>query len=71
LTVRLRILQLDSLFRINHTDPWVGGDVHRTSRTINIQASTAITWRFLLGAMLAVPRPSAESVHSWRKRVQA
>ena len=30
-------LQIDSLFRINHTDPWVGGDAHRTSRTINFQ----------------------------------
>ena len=29
--------QMDSLFRINHTDPWVGGDAHRTSRTINFQ----------------------------------
>ena len=29
--------QVDSLFRISHTDPWVGGDVHRTSRTINFQ----------------------------------
>lgn len=28
---------MDSLFRINHTDPWVGGDAHRTSRTINFQ----------------------------------
>ena len=35
----LGVLQLDSLFRINHTDPWVGGDAHRTSRTINLQAS--------------------------------
>lgn len=28
---------MDSLFRINHTDPWVGGDAHRTSRVINFQ----------------------------------
>lgn len=32
--------QVDSLFRISHTDPWVGGDAHRTSRTINFQART-------------------------------
>jgi hypothetical protein len=33
-------IQVDSLFRISHTDPWVGGDVHRTSRTINFQVPT-------------------------------
>lgn len=33
-----RPLQVDSLFRISHTDPWVRGDSHRTSRTINFQA---------------------------------
>ena len=41
-------LQLDSLFRINHTDPWVGGDAHRTSRTINLQASRATLPRDVL-----------------------
>ena len=30
-------MQVDSLFRINHTDPWVRGDPYRTSRTINFQ----------------------------------
>lgn len=33
--------QVDSLFRISHTDPWVGGDVHRTSRTVNFQVCIA------------------------------
>ena len=33
--------QVDSLFRISHTDPWVGGDVHRTSRTVNFQVLIA------------------------------
>jgi len=42
-SLMLRVLQLDSLFRINHTDPWVGGDAHRTSRTINLQASCAMS----------------------------
>lgn len=32
-------LQLDKLFRINHTDPWVRGDPYRTSRTISLQNS--------------------------------
>ena len=31
------MLQVDGLFRINHTDPWVKGDPYRTSRTISIQ----------------------------------
>ena len=42
LTATACVLQLDSLFRINHTDPWVGGDVHRTSRTINLQARSIV-----------------------------
>jgi len=29
--------QLDSTFRIAHTDPWVRGDAYRTSRTISAQ----------------------------------
>ena len=29
--------QLDSTFRISHTDPWVNGDANRTSRTISLQ----------------------------------
>lgn len=29
--------QVDSLFRVNHTDPWVKGDPYRTSRTISLQ----------------------------------
>jgi outer membrane protein insertion porin family len=28
---------VDSLFRVNHTDPWVKGDPYRTSRTISLQ----------------------------------
>jgi outer membrane protein insertion porin family len=28
---------VDSLFRVSHTDPWLQGDPHRTSRTINFQ----------------------------------
>nr|XP_043612759.1 outer envelope protein 80, chloroplastic isoform X2 [Erigeron canadensis] len=31
--------QIDSIFRINYTDPWIDGDDKRTSRTIMIQNS--------------------------------
>lgn len=31
------VVQLDKVFRINHTDPWVRGDPYRTSRTISLQ----------------------------------
>ncbi|GAA0176415.1 hypothetical protein LIER_29413 [Lithospermum erythrorhizon] len=31
--------QIDSLFRINYTDPWIEGDDKRTSRTIMVQNS--------------------------------
>lgn len=29
--------QIDSIFRINYTDPWIAGDDKRTSRTIMVQ----------------------------------
>lgn len=29
--------QIDSIFRINYTDPWIEGDDKRTSRAITIQ----------------------------------
>ena len=29
-------VQIDKLFRLQHTDPWVNSDKHRTSRTIEI-----------------------------------
>ena len=34
-------VQVDSLFRIAHTDPWVSGDPRRTSRTVSIQNTRA------------------------------
>lgn len=37
LTASVEIGQVDSLFRLVHTDPWVGGDPFRTSRTCSIQ----------------------------------
>jgi outer membrane protein insertion porin family len=37
LTASLEIGQADSLFRINHSDPWVGSDKHRTGRNIYLQ----------------------------------
>ena len=30
-------LQVDSTFRVTHTDPWVRGDAYRTSRTTSLQ----------------------------------
>ena len=33
------LLQTDAMFRVQHTDPWVRGDAHRTSRTTTIQVS--------------------------------
>lgn len=37
LNVSLERGQVDSMFRINYTDPWIEGDDKRTSRSINIQ----------------------------------
>ena len=37
LNVSLERGQVDSMFRINYTDPWIEGDDKRTSRAINIQ----------------------------------
>ncbi|KAA6428034.1 MAG: Outer envelope of 80 kDa isoform 2, partial [Trebouxia sp. A1-2] len=39
LTAALEAGQSDSTFRISHTDPWVRGDPHRTSRTISLQSA--------------------------------
>lgn len=37
LTASVEIGQVDSLYRLVHTDPWVGGDAYRTSRTVSVQ----------------------------------
>ncbi|XVE60025.1 hypothetical protein DITRI_Ditri05aG0093600 [Diplodiscus trichospermus] len=39
LNISLERGQIDSLFRINYTDPWIEGDDKRTSRTIIVQNS--------------------------------
>ncbi|CAH2075762.1 unnamed protein product [Thlaspi arvense] len=39
LNVSLERGQIDSIFRINYTDPWIEGDDKRTSRSIMIQNS--------------------------------
>ena len=39
LSAALEAGQSDSTFRISHTDPWVRGDPHRTSRTISLQSN--------------------------------
>ncbi|CAN6696602.1 unnamed protein product [Malus baccata var. baccata] len=40
LHVSLERGQIDSIFRINYSDPWIAGDDKRTSRTIMVQNST-------------------------------
>ncbi|KAI3429606.1 hypothetical protein D9Q98_005692 [Chlorella vulgaris] len=37
LVASAKLGQTDSMFRVQHTDPWVRGDAHRTSRTTTIQ----------------------------------
>lgn len=37
LNISLERGQIDSIFRINYTDPWIQGDDKRTSRTIMVQ----------------------------------
>lgn len=32
--------QIDSIFRLNYTDPWIDGDNKRTSRTVMVQVFT-------------------------------
>ncbi|XVF69667.1 hypothetical protein PTKIN_Ptkin11bG0100100 [Pterospermum kingtungense] len=39
LNISLERGQVDSIVRINYTDPWIKGDDKRTSRTINVQNS--------------------------------
>ncbi|PNW78727.1 hypothetical protein CHLRE_09g388097v5 [Chlamydomonas reinhardtii] len=36
LSVSAEIGQVDKLFRLQHTDPWVNSDPHRTSRTVQV-----------------------------------
>lgn len=44
--------QIDSIFRINYTDPWIEGDDKRTSRSIMVQVAEicafCLKWYFLL-----------------------
>ena len=40
-TATAEVGQVDKLFRLHHTDPWLGGDAHRTSRTISLQNTRA------------------------------
>lgn len=39
LNISLERGQIDSIFRVNYTDPWIEGDDKRTSRTIMVQNS--------------------------------
>lgn len=40
LNISLERGQVDSMFRVNYTDPWIEGDDKRTSRSINIQVNS-------------------------------
>jgi len=47
--------QVDKIFRIQHTDPWLLGDKHRTSRTIQVGAvGVPREWRAGLLPLLLV-----------------
>ncbi|KAL6204101.1 hypothetical protein ACLB2K_021370 [Fragaria x ananassa] len=63
LHVSLERGQIDSLFRINYSDPWISGDDMRTSRTIMVQNSrtpgTLIHGNQLDGSNLTIGRISA------------
>ena len=45
--------QTDAMFRVQHTDPWVRGDAHRTSRTTTIQVGGWGTRFFGAGSSIA------------------
>ncbi|XP_050371529.1 outer envelope protein 80, chloroplastic [Argentina anserina] len=63
LHVSLERGQIDSLFRINYSDPWISGDDKRTSRTIMVQNSrtpgTLIHGNQLDGSNFTIGRISA------------
>lgn len=42
LSCKLELGQLETLFRLHHTDPWVNSDRHRTSRTISLQNTRTV-----------------------------
>lgn len=48
LNISLERGQIDSIFRINYTDPWIEGDDKRTSRTIMVQVFSARSKFFLV-----------------------
>ncbi|RXI03907.1 hypothetical protein DVH24_038181 [Malus domestica] len=63
LHVSLERGQIDSIFRINYSDPWIAGDDKRTSRTIMVQNSTTpgtlIHGNQLNGSNLTIGRVTA------------
>ena len=42
LSCKLELGQLETLFRLHHTDPWVNSDRYRTSRTISLQNTRTV-----------------------------
>jgi outer membrane protein assembly factor BamA len=63
--------QVDSMFRINYTDPWIEGDDKRTSRSITMQVVKLHTFFFRRERFCTAPIDSsfastlAEFTHSW------
>lgn len=53
LNISLERGQIDSIFRINYTDPWIEGDDKRTSRTIIVQVGFAFTF-WMIGRLIII-----------------
>lgn len=51
LNVSLERGQIDSIFRINYTDPWIEGDDKRTSRSIMVQVKPLLVLALLFISM--------------------
>ncbi|CAG9465111.1 unnamed protein product [Pedinophyceae sp. YPF-701] len=63
LTASVELGQSDVLCRLNHTDPWVWGDPHRTSRTVTLQNT-----RTSAAALLGRSRADLEDAAQERQR---
>lgn len=61
LSASAEIGQVDKLFRIQHTDPWVNSDPHRTSRTVQVLNNRTlgrvqqVLWGYTLGLSSHTP----------------
>ncbi|RMZ55639.1 hypothetical protein APUTEX25_000222 [Auxenochlorella protothecoides] len=62
LTASAELGQVDSTFRVSHTDPWIRGDPYHTSRSITVQstkASVAAIHGKAVGEDVAGPGPGS------------